>query len=91
LIQCSSRILSSRKDLLVGKHLLDEGRSEAKGEEMKENGPCETNSRIWAEGKKAWTIPEDLLKEMVDLETIIVLIMGVKENLNSKRVQREYS
>jgi hypothetical protein len=75
-IQCSSRILSSHKDLLYGKHLLDEGRSEGKGEEMNEDGSCETNSRIWAKAKKAWTIPEDLLKEMVDLETIIVLIMG---------------
>jgi len=62
--------------LLYGKHLLDEGRSEGKGEEMNEDGPCETNSRIWAKAKKAWTIPEDLLKEMVDLETMIVLIMG---------------
>jgi TonB family protein len=32
-------------------------------------------SVIWAKIKKAWTIPENLLKERVDLETIIVLII----------------
>ena len=32
-------------------------------------------SMIWAKIKKAWTIPENLLKERVDLETIIVLII----------------
>jgi TonB family protein len=31
---------------------------------------------IWAKIKEAWTIPENLLKETVDLETIIVLIIG---------------
>ena len=30
-------------------------------------------SLVWAKIKGAWTIPENLLKEMVDLETIIVL------------------
>gem|GEM_PF-6151905 len=32
-------------------------------------------SFVWAKIKGAWTIPENLLKEMVDLETIIVLII----------------
>jgi outer membrane biosynthesis protein TonB len=32
-------------------------------------------SLIWAKIKAAWTIPENLLKETVDLETIIVLII----------------
>jgi len=32
-------------------------------------------SLVWAKIKGAWTIPEVLLKEMVDLETIIVLII----------------
>jgi len=32
-------------------------------------------SMIWAKIKEAWTIPENLLKEMVDLETVIVLII----------------
>ncbi len=32
-------------------------------------------SVIWAKIKKAWTIPENLLKERVDLETIIILII----------------
>jgi len=30
---------------------------------------------IWAKIKEAWTIPENLLKEMVDLETVIVIII----------------
>jgi len=30
---------------------------------------------IWAKIKEEWTIPENLLKEMVDLETVIVLII----------------
>jgi len=33
-------------------------------------------SVIWAKIKKAWTIPEHLLKERVDLETVIILIIG---------------
>jgi hypothetical protein len=35
------------------------------------------DSMIWTKIKKAWTIPENLLKEKekVDLETIIVLII----------------
>ncbi len=33
-------------------------------------------SMIWAKIKEAWTIPENLLKEMVDLETVIVIIIG---------------
>ncbi len=32
-------------------------------------------SLIWAKIKEAWTIPENLIKEMVDLETIIVIII----------------
>ena len=32
-------------------------------------------SLIWAKIKEAWTIPENLLKEMVDLETVIVIII----------------
>ncbi len=32
-------------------------------------------SLIWAKIKGAWTIPENLLKEMVDLETVIVIII----------------
>jgi TonB family protein len=32
-------------------------------------------SFVWAKIKGAWTIPENLLKEMVDLETIIVVII----------------
>ena len=32
-------------------------------------------STIWAKIKQEWTIPENLLKEMVDLETIIVIII----------------
>jgi len=32
-------------------------------------------SLVWAKIKGTWTIPENLLKEMVDLETIIVLII----------------
>jgi len=32
-------------------------------------------SMIWAKIKEAWTIPENLLKEMVDLETVIVIII----------------
>ena len=32
-------------------------------------------SLVWAKIKGAWTIPDNLLKEMVDLETIIVLII----------------
>jgi len=32
-------------------------------------------SMIWAKIKEEWTIPENLLKEMVDLETIIVIII----------------
>ena len=33
-------------------------------------------SLVWAKIKGAWTIPENLLKETVDLETIIVVIIG---------------
>jgi colicin import membrane protein len=32
-------------------------------------------SMTWAKIKEAWTIPENLLKEMVDLETVIVIII----------------
>ena len=32
-------------------------------------------SVLWAKIKKAWTIPENLLKERVDLETIIIVII----------------
>jgi TonB family protein len=32
-------------------------------------------SRIWAKIKESWTIPENLLKETVDLETVIVVII----------------
>ncbi len=32
-------------------------------------------SFVWAKIKGAWTIPENLLKEMVDIETIIVVII----------------
>ncbi|MGQ9646170.1 MAG: energy transducer TonB [Thermodesulfobacteriota bacterium] len=32
-------------------------------------------SAVWAKIKKAWTIPETLLKERVDLETIIIIII----------------
>ncbi|NWF91823.1 MAG: cell envelope integrity protein TolA [Syntrophaceae bacterium] len=32
-------------------------------------------SMIWAKIKEAWTIPENMLKEMVDLETVIVIII----------------
>ncbi len=32
-------------------------------------------SMIWAKIKQEWTLPENLLKEMVDLETIIVIII----------------
>jgi TonB family protein len=32
-------------------------------------------SMIWAKIKETWTIPENLLKEMVDLETVIVIII----------------
>jgi len=32
-------------------------------------------SLIWAKIKKAWIIPENLLKEKVDLETIIIIII----------------
>jgi len=32
-------------------------------------------SLIWAKIKESWTLPENLLKEKVDLETIIVLII----------------
>jgi len=32
-------------------------------------------SLIWAKIKETWTIPENLLKEMIDLETIIVIII----------------
>jgi hypothetical protein len=80
-IQCSSKIPSSRKDLLHGKHALDEGGSEVNGEEMNDDGPCQTNSRILAKTKKAWTIPEDLLKEMVDLETVVVLNSGARRKI----------
>jgi TonB family protein len=31
--------------------------------------------QIWAKIKSSWTIPENLLKESVDLETIIVIIV----------------
>jgi TonB family protein len=32
-------------------------------------------SAIWTKIKRAWTIPENLLKERVDLETIIIVII----------------
>ncbi len=32
-------------------------------------------SMIWAKIKEAWTIPENLLEEMVDMETVIVIII----------------
>jgi colicin import membrane protein len=32
-------------------------------------------SLIWAKIKEAWTIPENFLKEIVDLETVIVIII----------------
>lgn len=32
-------------------------------------------SMIWAKIKEAWTIPENLIKETIDLETIIVIII----------------
>ena len=32
-------------------------------------------SQLWAKIKASWTIPENLLKEKVDLETIIVIII----------------
>ncbi len=31
--------------------------------------------RIWAKVKQSWTIPENLLKETIDLETVIVVII----------------
>jgi TonB family protein len=33
-------------------------------------------SLVWTKIKEAWTIPENLIKEMVDLETVIVLIIS---------------
>lgn len=46
----------------------------------KPSGEAETKlsqyySAVWAKIKKAWTIPENLLKERVDLETIIIVII----------------
>ncbi len=32
--------------------------------------------RVWLKIKESWTIPENLIKEIVDLESIIVLIIG---------------
>lgn len=32
-------------------------------------------SMVWAKIKESWTIPENLVKEMVDLETVIVIII----------------
>jgi len=32
-------------------------------------------SLVWTKIKEAWTIPENLIKEMVDLETVIVVII----------------
>jgi hypothetical protein len=34
-------------------------------------------SPIWAKIEDAWILAENLLKEMVDLETVIVLIIGL--------------
>lgn len=46
-------------------------------------------SLIWAKIKEAWTIPENLLKEKVDLEAIIVLIIEkdgkIKKSLFEKK------
>lgn len=42
-------------------------------------------SLIWAKIKSAWTLPEHLLKERVDLETIIVIIID-----RDGRVQRSW-
>jgi len=41
----------------------------------KESKLNEYYSVVWAKIKEAWTIPENLLKERVDLETIIVIII----------------
>jgi TonB family protein len=43
-------------------------------------------SMTWAKIKEAWTIPENLLKEMVDLETVIVIIIVDKDG----RVQKSW-
>jgi len=49
--------------------------SSAKTSPSMESKLNEYYSMIWAKIKEAWTIPENLLKEMVDLETIIVIII----------------
>jgi TonB family protein len=36
---------------------------------------AEYYSLVWAKIKEAWTIPENLLKEMVDMETVIIIII----------------
>jgi TonB family protein len=43
-------------------------------------------SMTWAKIKEAWTIPKNLLKEMVDLETVIVIIIVDKDG----RVQKSW-
>jgi len=49
--------------------------SSPKTSPSKESKLNEYYSMIWAKIKEAWTIPENLLKEMVDLETVIVIII----------------
>lgn len=43
---------------------------------LRESKRNEYYGLVWAKIKQAWTIPENLLKERVDLETIIVVIIG---------------
>lgn len=40
-------------------------------------------STIWAKIKEAWTIPENLLEERVDLETVIVIIIERDGNIRN--------
>jgi outer membrane biosynthesis protein TonB len=42
---------------------------------LRESKRNEYYAQIWAKIKESWTIPEHLLKERVDLETIIVIII----------------
>ena len=87
----SMKRLQEALDEIRKKAALDEMRKRVARKEREEERPTaipsaktslemesklnEYYSLVWAKIKGTWTIPENLLKEMVDLETIIVLII----------------
>ena len=48
-------------------------------------------SLVWAKIKESWTIPENLLKEMVDLETVIVIIIKRDGQIEKMWIEKKSS